>query len=129
MILGSLVKWFGRRGRLINRGLSMIDVKVLPLTFSAVMFASATPAAAQEECLLDKMTAEMFATHRQMGGRSVTEMMATLGKEPWLREMLLDAYSQPLMLTPETRSIAVDEFANKWAVRCYKGGSVFPPKQ
>jgi hypothetical protein len=107
----------------------MSGFRFMQRTIFAVMLASImTPAAAQDECWLDMKTAEMLATHRQMGGMSVSQMMEKLSseKDPWLREMILDTFSQPLMHTPETRTIAVSEFANKWAVRCYNDGSVFP---
>ncbi|MGR3273342.1 hypothetical protein [Thalassococcus profundi] len=50
--------------------------------------------------------------------------MERLGSEPGLREMILDAYAQPRMQTPQTRQMMIDEFANKWSVACYRDGSV-----
>lgn len=105
-------------------GFRFIQRAIFAILLASIM----TPAKAQDDCWLDMKTAEMLATHRQMGVKSVSQMMEQLSseKDPWLREMILDAYSQPLMQTSETRKIAVSEFANKWAVRCYNDGSVFP---
>ena len=51
-------------------------------------------------------------------------MMRSFGSEPGLREMILEAYAQPRMQTPQTRQMMIDEFANKWSVACYRDGSV-----
>ncbi|WP_323780064.1 hypothetical protein [Thalassovita sp.] len=90
--------------------------------------AIATQGVAQDDCMIDKITANTIATHRQMGGWPISEMMNRLGSEPGLRDMILDAYSQPRMLTPETRQYAIDEFANTWSVKCYRSGSILPRK-
>lgn len=49
-------------------------------------------------------------------------MMEKFGHVPALREMILEAYSIPRMPTPETRQLVVEEFQNRWMIRCYQDG-------
>ncbi|CUH68038.1 hypothetical protein TG4357_03355 [Thalassovita gelatinovora] len=95
---------------------------------AAAIAVAASSLSAQDDCMFDTITANTIATHRQMGGWSISEMMSKLGSEPGLRDMILDAYSQPRMLTTETRQYAVDEFSNTWTVKCYQSGSILPRK-
>jgi len=75
-------------------------------------------------CAGEGVIASTIMGHRQLGGRSIDEMMRSFGSEPGLREMILEAYAQPRMQTPQTRQMMIDEFANKWSVACYRDGSV-----
>ncbi len=52
--------------------------------------------------------------------RSLGDIMDQWGGVPEWRERVLDALEGPLMMTPETRQIAIDEFHNKWTLKCYK---------
>lgn len=105
-------------------------MRIIPLTAMALVALSGAAQADQDQiCKGDGMVADMIATHRQYGGDTIAEMMDKFGSEPGLRAMILDAYGQPLMLTDETRKIAVSEFANKWTVKCYKDGPAIPRKE
>lgn len=94
-----------------------------------VAISGAAQADQDQICKGDGMIAKLFAEHRQYGISTVGELMAKFGSEPGFKAMILDAYGQPLMLTDETRKIAVSEFANKWTVKCYKDGPAIPRKE
>ena len=73
-------------------------------------------------CAGDGILAKTIMTHRQMGGWDVNTMMKKFGEEPGLRAMILDAYGQPAMQTKTTRQVMIDEFVNKWSLKCYQDG-------
>ncbi|MDF1803659.1 hypothetical protein [Thalassovita sp.] len=100
-----------------------------PIMVVFAAFNGAAHADQDQICKGDGMIADTIAAHRQFGGYTIAEMMDKLGSEPGLRAMILDAYGQPLMLTAETRRIAVSEFANKWTVKCYTDGPAIPRKE
>lgn len=77
-------------------------------------------------CSGDGMLAGVFMGHRQNGGDDLTTMMVKFGGVPGLREMILQAYEHPIMLTSQTREMAIDEFQNTWTLRCYREGPAVP---
>lgn len=97
---------------------------------AGILILSATNAAAESSsvCAAEGVIASTVMGHRQLGGWGIDEMMERLGSEPGLREMILEAYAQPRMQTPQTRQMMIDEFANKWSVACYRDGSVLKQK-
>ena len=80
----------------------------------------ADPARGSDTCPGEGITAKVFMGQRQRLGRSLGDMMEQWGGVPKWREMVLEAFEVPLMMTPETRQIAIDEFQNKWTLKCYK---------
>ncbi len=78
------------------------------------------------ECVGEAMIAEVIIKHRQNSGWPLTEMMERLGSDPRLREVILDAYDQPRLMTEEARQFVIDEFVNDWTLKCFSGEFVMP---
>lgn len=101
---------------------------LLLVTTVALILPSLAAADQDYDCAGDGMIAKVFAGHRQNGITTISELMAKFGEEPGLKAMILDAYSQPRMQTPETRKAIIDEFENTWTLKCYKEGPAIPRK-
>lgn len=85
---------------------------------------SPTISHSRDLCPLDAMTAQTFMRLRQ-GGEPLDKLMTqfSMPEAESIREVILDAFEMPLMMTAETRKIVVAEFRNKWSLRCYREGS------
>ena len=94
----------------------------ISLIIAACLPAVSARAESGGSCEGDAVIAGMIMGHRQRSGYDINEMMMRLGTDPVLREVILDAYSQPLMQTRETRQLMIDEFVNKWSLACHKNG-------
>jgi hypothetical protein len=97
----------------------------IALALTVNMLATDTAMAENDLCQVDAMMAEMFMQHRQMpGGWSLARLMQGFSSEPGIAELILETFEYPLMLTPETRVIAVEEFTDQITLRCYRDGPV-----
>ena len=97
-------------------------LSAVSITAAALLLGHPTMAQDVEICSGDGLIAKTIMTHRQMGGWDVNTMMKKFGEEPGLRAMILDAYGQPALQTKTTRQVMIDEFVNKWSLKCYQDG-------
>jgi hypothetical protein len=107
-------------------GKTVLKCFVVVIILLAPNLAAAQSQTEELTCAGDGVLAKIFMRNRQLGGDDLTTMMTKFGEEPGLREMILQAYDHPIMLTPQTRNMAIDEFQNRWVLRCYREGPAVP---
>ncbi|AKO97663.1 hypothetical protein MALG_02499 [Marinovum algicola DG 898] len=98
----------------------------------AISACALTPQAVRAEnsdiCAGDGIFAKLIMQTRQHRLHDINVMMKKFGEEPGLRAMIIDAYGQPAMQTATTRQVMIDEFINKWSLKCYEDGPVLSRK-
>ena len=72
----------------------------------------------EETCKIIEKLAREVMTQRQ-DGRSMSDMMGSMGEERVTREMVLLAYKKPRYGTDEYIQKSITDFANKTASICY----------
>ena len=78
---------------------------------------SPSPRASDEDCRLTAGYAEMVMRQRQDGGDATDAMQQAGGAEP-LREIVRQAYAEPLYSTDAGKNRAVTEFKNRAFMGC-----------
>ena len=58
---------------------------------------------------------------RQFGDKDLGHYLKGFENEPDAKEYLLSAWEYPLMLTHQTKNIAVDEFTSSAVLACHRG--------
>lgn len=81
---------------------------------------SADSASLQDRCPGEGVIARIYMGQRQLQRLSLGEMMEKWGSVPGAKGKILEAFEVPLMMTPQTRKMAIDEFENRWVLECYK---------
>jgi hypothetical protein len=80
----------------------------------------AESASMKDRCPGEGIIAKIFMGQRQRQRLSLSDMMGKWESIPGAKEKILEAFEVPLMMTPQTRQMAIDEFENRWALKCYK---------
>lgn len=75
--------------------------------------------ASSSTCIKFEELATKIMRDRQ-AGTPVGQVLARTGGDDLLRKVVLEAYDTPRFGSDKYQQRAITEFANKWAVECYK---------
>ena len=92
-----------------------------PTTASAPV-AVAPATAPARDCAQESRLARNIMLARQVGA-SMEESMAVAKGDAFIRQLVIDAYSQPHYATPEMQQRAAGDFADKAMLACENGSS------
>lgn len=93
---------------------------VLSVAVSAPAFADdVTEHEKMELCVMAEELATTYMESRQLGV-PMARSLAIAGDNEFSKRIVLDAYSQPAMRTPENALRQRTEFGVKWALECIK---------
>lgn len=102
----------------------------MKLTIAAVLIATALPSTAvaqetddQTYCERIEGLARQIMESRQ-NGASMSAMMKIAAQQGDLADLFqgitLEAYERPVMRVEENQQFAIDQFANRWSLLCYR---------
>lgn len=92
------------------------------LALSVAMTAPVFASDVIKQCKAFEELASSIMSARQ-NNVSITKSLEIVGDNESMKSIVMDAYSQPAMRTPENALRQRAEFANKWAMLCIKANS------
>lgn len=110
-----LIKIFNQRGIAMKK---LLIVTALTAILSVPSFAADKPADKEED--ICKKWSELASSVMELRQKGVpmTALMATDNET--IKKIVIDAYSEPRLSTSKYQKEAIDDFANKYALECYK---------
>ena len=96
-------------------------IAIALITIAALFFPAASFADEDSTCETKAFLAKSAMLLRQFGDKDLGHYLKGFENEPDAKEYLLSAWEYPLMLTHQTKNIAVDEFTSSAVLACHRG--------